>query len=872
MAKVQFEKHIKKNVDLFLKNPKYFILNYNYIIQNDIGAQKMSDFKLFSGGFVTVSDQLFPEGNPFYKQTYDPMEESKFYTEIERDLPRISYLTPCVSNENLKTLDCTTAKAFSELLSKTPFEEGKSAYIQGSFEGAVFSEMPMKQLSEASITPLRDEFAKKEGSMPYKDTFSVAYIDDNGIPCAFSISYRREDPYEEDAQTIPIEKRQYSFVVTMINHTNEPPDKRQCFVYASSKVLSEKIITGKDVNDQNQINENIKEFAHSAPLIKLLSGLIENGTLSITKFKELKNRMRSSQNLDDKDFRTTLLKELIDQYQSYKNGSLDNFLKKIEEESKNTFDFFESKRFQEKLNEIYKHIRNDMLSTIGDSADKKLALKKLQLTYIAVMLDLRNSTNGNRPKNENIDLVDQNRKPETEINLFYEEAQKFRNQRDTNLTEENPLLDMEKELSIPETDQLIDNIKKQELVDEIIELNKNLALLKEDYIPATVKKGLSETINNNNLKEMSYDDLTILKGLLTFCLEAVDHELTQGYHSIKMLEAFENSLGKIQNKTEKTWSELSPHFSTFKNELPELIKNATNSKLKNDFDTLYKNKPENSKSDPTKDIKENIAETAKKIVDNETNSISNTDLTLLNNILKYCLLRNEYTVNYYNQLNKIDESLGQIIKKEGELWNELGSDLLKLQCELMINKPAEYDKLLTNSNDETIKNLREQALVVINENKEIVKTRPTNNELSILINILKPLSAVQKKLQENKYSDIRTDFIKITELSQTLSEKTSPAWKHLGAGLLIFAGLALIVIGLATVIPSLGASIMAIAAGTAAISAGIATAASLKPNMKPDSTYTKFKSEMEKLRDEYEKVEQPEQLEKKPRSNHSKRF
>ena len=65
----------------------------------------------------------------------------------------------------------------------------------------------------------------------------------------------------------------------------------------------------------------------------------------------------------------------------------------------------------------------------------------------------------------------------------------------------------------------------------------------------------------------------------------------------------------------------------------------------------------------------------------------------------------------------------------------------------------------------------------------------------------------------------------MANLSQEVSGKASPFWKKLGAGLLVFAALALVVTGVLAAIPSGGTSLLLVALGAVGVSTGVAAAA-----------------------------------------------
>ena len=334
----------------------------------------MTNFKKFEGNFKVVSDGIFPEGHGLHGQPYSPITEKGYRAVINDDLPRIAYLAV--------HKDCDTAPAIRERLSSCElFEEGKSAYMQGSFQGTIFSQMPLNDSTNPEDGSARKAFAEKEKTLStLRDGIAIAYINDDGQNCAFSLNFRREDPFRDGEQPVPLENRPYSMVVSLIRNTNALPEQRECLVFADEKILSkESKLLSSPVDG---IVTSIKEFTHSDQLNKLLSGLIlDNGTFSMEKFKELKARLRGGENLDDRDTRKTLLEELIKQKPENSSDKLTTYLDGINKAAAENIDFFKQENFEKTLDVLFSNIKDEIRSNVSTEEARDIAINKARLTY-----------------------------------------------------------------------------------------------------------------------------------------------------------------------------------------------------------------------------------------------------------------------------------------------------------------------------------------------------------------------------------------------------------------------------------------------------------------------------------------------------------
>ncbi|MDP1602404.1 MAG: hypothetical protein Q8M03_03980 [Legionella sp.] len=113
--------------------------------------------------------------------------------------------------------------------------------------------------------------------------------------------------------------------------------------------------------------------------------------------------------------------------------------------------------------------------------------------------------------------------------------------------------------------------------------------------------------------------------------------------------------------------------------------------------------------------------------------------------------------------------------------------------------------------------------ILANINKIVGNNPKFLNAQSIAdINLVLTHSKVLIKNQDINNPDVKESTRRLASLSQEVSGKKSPGWKTLGAGLLTFACLALVVAGVLAAIPTGGTSMLAAALGATGLSVGAA--------------------------------------------------
>jgi hypothetical protein len=158
----------------------------------------------------------------------------------------------------------------------------------------------------------------------------------------------------------------------------------------------------------------------------------------------------------------------------------------------------------------------------------------------------------------------------------------------------------------------------------------------------------------------------------------------------------------------------------------------------------------------------------------------------------------------------------------GHNFITFGNEFIKSKMEqdlLFAEFKIELNKLETSINPAEM-DLYRQGMQLINQIKEGLDTREpkTLREMSIVLDAC--LSALTT--QKGNEDTFKENIAKLAKLSQKVSGHCSPFWKKLGAGLLLFAGLALVAVGVLAAIPSGGASLLAAVLGAAGVNAAIA--------------------------------------------------
>lgn len=166
--------------------------------------------------------------------------------------------------------------------------------------------------------------------------------------------------------------------------------------------------------------------------------------------------------------------------------------------------------------------------------------------------------------------------------------------------------------------------------------------------------------------------------------------------------------------------------------------------------------------------------------------------------------------NFYQQgvqlINQLDEAFETRDPQTLlDARKALESSLIALTENLPISFQEELNKLATSDNAAD-KNLYQQGEQLQKLIQAGIETREPKTLLEMRRVMEASLNALTTRHDKVKFKE---NIAKLATLSQEVSGHGSPFWKHLGIGLLVFAGLALVAVGILAAIPTGGASLLA---------------------------------------------------------------
>jgi len=319
---------------------KPVLVNSNYIKTADT-ISKILDFPPGGGG-----DEFFKSA------IYIKSDEEEFYKQMDLDINRTNYLGPHAKKLQNKLINPNENK-------KSDFYH---SYTQGNWDASVFTEI------SATTTNLRF----KNPATFKLEKLKFAYLDDDQIPCGFSISYQKNSPH---------------FTIAHIKNTNgEPKDRVVTFithpVFVSEANLkvnlnSKDKETELSVIEEDQIHDILKEKINSKRVSSLLSHYIfPDNKLKLDTIPKLNDRFKNGV-LDNSEVKLNELNQLLKLNQKVHKITIKDFENQINSD----IDFFKTDNFNKLINRIKIDIIKKSIPTnenikatvaISESIDKKI--------------------------------------------------------------------------------------------------------------------------------------------------------------------------------------------------------------------------------------------------------------------------------------------------------------------------------------------------------------------------------------------------------------------------------------------------------------------------------------------------------------------
>lgn len=317
----------------------------------------MAKFIKFSGNYEQVAGSLGFNG------FYAPQDTEALYEiQIEKDIPRTCYFS----------FSHTVASMQESLrIRHTPL-----SFTQGNFDGGVFTETQIKtseKFFEYSSTPCPD-------SKDLVDSLRIAYVDDAGSNCAFSVAFLRDD----SNLLVPVEKRKFLYSIAIIKNSNSAPQDREATYIAHEDLLADGLKANPKASlNARSIPEEVDTLLNSKTLSVAIQGLFIGESLSKVKFDELQARLVCNRNFDNRDEKQAQLDELLRvARRTLPNGRLEDYFMGIEKRAKHELDFFKDSVFERTIETVFNKVKKAI------STGHERLVYENELTLHAIKLEL----------------------------------------------------------------------------------------------------------------------------------------------------------------------------------------------------------------------------------------------------------------------------------------------------------------------------------------------------------------------------------------------------------------------------------------------------------------------------------------------------
>lgn len=310
----------------------------------------MSRFKFFSGDYNTLLQQGFAN---FGAQEPNTMTEAVYHQDLATDLSRMHYYSPQTVEHLqhlLKPVDPDGTFVFS--------------YDQGQANGEVFT------TSYTHTTSNYEEQIVLNPPPGFADHISLSYLNDENIPCGFSIAWLRDDR----DKNIPVKDRPYLYTAAIIEGTHRAPDQRQVtwFAHPELNYTLPNQTSGFGNIPESDIPGLLSERLKSSFLSSFIPDLFHNGKLSVPFAETLKSRMVTGASIDNREFKWEKLRELCE----FAENS-EQLLETYYQFSCTKRDFYLDNSFEQTLEALYQKLK---VSTVNPL--------QLKATYMAIRLEL----------------------------------------------------------------------------------------------------------------------------------------------------------------------------------------------------------------------------------------------------------------------------------------------------------------------------------------------------------------------------------------------------------------------------------------------------------------------------------------------------
>ena len=223
-----------------------------------------------------------------------------------------------------------------------------------------------------NINPDLVEIYEGSADQTLKAYFAVPYIDDKGIPCAFSVT---RFGHGATAQ----------FFITLVRDTHAPYEEREVTFIGHNDIMKNSYYAAmhgahsEEEIDENRIMRSLRLKIGSNNVSQLLGSLFtQDGTITEENFVQLKARIRH-RNLDNRDILTPQIPRLI-QIVNKINVGLAQQIQSIY--TQDFVDFFKQERYEQLLREVIAHAQHHkpiQLKAITELQDLYLEFLIIQL-------------------------------------------------------------------------------------------------------------------------------------------------------------------------------------------------------------------------------------------------------------------------------------------------------------------------------------------------------------------------------------------------------------------------------------------------------------------------------------------------------------
>lgn len=216
------------------------------------------------------------------------------------------------------------------------------------------------------------------------EEFGFTFIDDDEKLSSFSVSILRDNSDE----SIPVDQRKYNLNAVVIKDITAAPDDRTVTFFSDTDLITEEFVPRKSNTRKSKISgnflfEQIAKSVNSVTINQLIKDIFtKDGLISIDNFRELNQRIKADQNIDNRDVRKGYLEEqiaLINRY--FEHDELNKIIKTIEDNAKNDINFFKEDNFLAVIDKITRAI--DLKNNQELQRQNKLLVYAMKIEIVA---------------------------------------------------------------------------------------------------------------------------------------------------------------------------------------------------------------------------------------------------------------------------------------------------------------------------------------------------------------------------------------------------------------------------------------------------------------------------------------------------------